>query len=130
MKRRNQILLIFIALFVVGCTEAIKQEPISVIKISARELASVYDENEIKADKLYKGKTLEVNGSVNDFGEIFSKPYIAINTNLFLYFIRCNLAPSEMSKAATLSKNDQITVVGVNEGQTGVNIDLSNCAIK
>lgn len=41
------------------------------IKITAIDLAKAYEENEVKADKDYKDKNVEVTGKIKGIGIIF-----------------------------------------------------------
>lgn len=57
-----------------------KEKKIESVVISPVNLLNAYDENEVKADSTYKGKLLEVTGSVNDIGkDILDNPYITFS---------------------------------------------------
>lgn len=103
--------------------------PAEVIKVTAAQLYSAYKANEISADSQYKGKLLEVSGSVNNVGKTFNSPYVALKGDTYFGDIQCMLRDSEQSKAATLQKGQQVTVQGENIGLT-LNVTLSDCIIK
>lgn len=55
-----------------------KEEAIS---ITAADLIEAYDNNEIRANKLYKGKRLEIRGFVGNVAEdILGKPFLVLTT--------------------------------------------------
>lgn len=99
------------------------------IRLTARQLNSEYEKNEIRADEIYKGKLLEVSGIVSDIGKIWSTAYIKIEAG-WAHNLTCMLSDSEKSKASYLVKGQSITMEGKNLGKTLGNVQLSNCIIK
>lgn len=110
-------------------SSATANAPAEAIKVSAAQLYSAYKANEISADDQYKGKLLEVSGSVNSIGKTFNSPYVTLKGDTYFGDIQCMLRDSEQSKAATLQKGQQITVQGKNVGLT-LNVTLSDCIVK
>lgn len=100
-----------------------------VVSVTASQLVSEYKQNEIAADSKYKGKTLEVTGSVGTIGETFGKQYVTLKSDDLIIAVQCFLKSSESEKAATLSQGQSITVQGKNDGMS-LNISLSSCEIK
>lgn len=111
------------------------QEPVEeAITISAVDLLEAYDANEVKADKLYKDKILEVTGDVKSIGkDLFDKVYITLGDKdeaFAIISVQCYFKDdSEIDKVAELSEGDKVTVVGVCEGGT-LNVTLKKCVLK
>lgn len=105
-----------------------------VITVSAVDLLKAYDENEVKADNLYKGKTLEVTGDVKSIGkDILDKVYITLgdkDETFAIISVQCYFKDdAEIDKVAELSEGDKVTVVGTGDGGT-LNVMMKNCIIK
>ena len=88
------------------------------IEISAKDLSSEYDKNEVAADNKYKGKKVKVTGKVEDIGKDFMDDvYVTLEgVDLFqgvqVYFKNS----SEDEIAATLEKGQDITIEGECDG--------------
>lgn len=110
-------------------SSSVTTEPEEIVSVSASQLVSEYKENEIAADSKYKGKTLEVSGSVGSIGESFGKQYVTLKSDDIIIAVQCFLKSSESEKAATLSQGQSVTLQGKNDGMS-LNISLSSCVIK
>lgn len=122
-------------------TEAPKTEPpkttkapAQIIKISAGDLISAYAEDEANADKLYKGKILEVIGTIEVLGYDSNPPEIDISDGnpMASYLVMCLITPGSVDKAAALNPGSAVTVVGTCSGFDSdyMNIVLENSYIK
>jgi hypothetical protein len=98
------------------------------IKISVKALIGKYNENTIAADELYKGKTLQVKGTIGDIGkDILNKPYITISQSDDVdNYIQCFIAETELQKATQLKKGQQITIEGKCSGKAVWHIIIDN----
>ncbi|HHX61965.1 MAG TPA: hypothetical protein GX707_14845 [Epulopiscium sp.] len=109
------------------------QEPEDTIPVSAEELLKAYDENEVKADNLYKDKTLEVTGIVKSIGkDIFDEVYITLGNDddFAIISVQCYFKDKdEIDKVAELKEGDEVTVIGICEGGT-LNVTLKKCNLK
>jgi hypothetical protein len=103
------------------------------ITISAEQLYNEYQANEIRADSMYKEKTLRVTGKIVDFNiGVFGSQYITLDTGHVFFSlggVDCHLSSSETEKAANLSKGQRITVVGIGNGYSLDTIYLRRCVI-
>jgi len=100
------------------------------IKVTASQLYAAYRANEIDADNKYKGKILEVSGTVSTIGkDILDSPYVALKTDDIIGVVQCMLENSEKSKAAGLQKGQRIVVQGKNSGLL-MNVILRDCIVK
>ena len=104
-----------------------------VIDITPEQLYDAYKANEIRADYLYKGKTLRITGAIVDFNVgVFGSEYITLDTGHYGWStggINCYLASSETEKAANLSKGQSVTITGIGDGQGLGSLYLRNCVI-
>jgi outer membrane biosynthesis protein TonB len=104
----------------------------AIIKISAVDLAEAYEENEVKADKNYKSKTVEVKGKIKEIGVMFGQTFVVLSSgkDFSLTDIQCFFKDeSEIDKIADLKKGDTITVTGVVDGKS-MNVGINKCKIK
>jgi hypothetical protein len=100
------------------------------LPITARDLFRAYETNAIAADQQYKGKLLEVSGTVDSIGkDILDSPYVTLSTDAYIFSVQCMLTRSDTSAAARLTPGRSITVIGRNAGKLG-NIILRDCSIR
>lgn len=108
-----------------------KVEEVQAISITATKLAQAYIDNEVNADVLYKGKILNVSGSIKDIGkDILDTPYVTLESNPSDYFtgVQCMFEKGDEAKLATLNKGTQTTLQGKVSSKLG-NVLLRNCNI-
>jgi len=100
------------------------------IKVSASELYADYKANQVAADTKYKGKTVEVTGTINNIGkDILDTPYVALNAGDILSVVQCMFDKSDSAQLATLAKDTRITLTGKVKGEVIMNVLLDNCSI-
>lgn len=100
-----------------------------VITISARDLYLAYDANEVAADGQYKGKVLQVTGTVLAISKnAFDQVYVEIDTGEMFSSIHAQDLPPDV--ASGLSKGQEITVQCTGEGLMIGSPILSDCTMK
>lgn len=100
------------------------------IKVTAEQLYSEYKENEVAADQKYKGKMLEVSGTINNIGkDIVDNMYITLDTGELIASVQCYFKKSEEETVAGLKKGQEVTVVGKGDGFL-LNAQVKDCKIK
>ena len=67
------------------------------ISVSAGQLLNDYDNNEVAANQSYRGKIVEVSGTVKSIGESWGSTYVAVGTgeDFELIDVWCYLAPAK-----------------------------------
>ncbi|MCZ2343465.1 MAG: OB-fold putative lipoprotein [Bacteroidales bacterium] len=76
--------------------------------VTAQEVYAAYKDNEIAADQKYKGKVLEMSGTVDGV-----KPdHIELKAGNVFAQVNIYFADSEKAKAAKLAKGSHVTVRG------------------
>ena len=111
-------------------TEEVKKE--ETIKVSVDDLVNLYNENEVKADKTYKGKLIEITGKVDDIGVILSSTFVTLQTSDEYAISRpqCTFdKQEEIDKIADLSKGDTVTIIG-RVGGKSLNVAVDDCVFK
>ena len=104
------------------------------IELSADKICNEYENNEVAADKKYKGKTVLLLGVIRDIGKSLTskKPYIVIGGSGFLEGVQCFFL--QESSVVSLSKGQQVRVKGTVQGKTEANslfyIVVDNCSLQ
>lgn len=108
------------------------EKKVAVLKVSAVVLAKAYEENEVKADKDYKGKTIETTGEIDDIGVMLGETFIILSagkdfaiTNVQCFFDE----KTEIDKIASLKKGDTVTIQGVVDGKS-INVGVKKSTLK
>ena len=97
--------------------------------ISASELYSAFEDNEIAAEKAYAGRELRVTGIVDEIGkDIFGNPYVSFKTNGF-WDVQCYVSQEHSGELALLSKGQTVTVHGWFD-QYSLHVKLRGCFIE
>ena len=103
------------------------------LNISATELINAYKENEIKADKMYKGKIVEVNGIVDaiDSG-IDDKAIVRLSDGDEFSFdnVQCCIDDENQDKACELKKGENVIIIGKADGEIAGTPFIKDCKIK
>ena len=129
--------IIFVLIFVLAmCEPAPEPEktiptttPIpEILKITAIDLANTYKSNEINADKLYKGRMIELTGNVYDISDMLGSQSITIEGQDYNNVL-CFFKPNQKDKLATLAKGKNVSIIGVVEGYSLMTV-VKNCEIR
>ena len=101
----------------------------SSIKISAIQLQREYEANQVAADQKYKGKILEISGTVKDIGkDILDTPYVSFKTDGLLFTVQCMFSKSDTDGLVSLKQGQSIVLQGKGDGSL-VNVIVRNCQI-
>lgn len=100
------------------------------IKVTAAQMYADYKENEIAGDAKYKGKLIEVTGTVTSISkDILNTPYIALKTEEYgIFQVQCMFSKSDEAQLAIIAKGSRITLRGTVTGKLG-NIIVNDCSI-
>ena len=105
----------------------------SALTFTADALHGEYDANEVAADGKYKGKTVEVTGTVKEIGKgAFGGQYVAFTLarNQFMTSVQCEFPTSAQTELAKLKKGQRVTIRGKCEGFLIKTVRLDNCSLK
>ena len=103
------------------------------LSISATELINAYNENEVKADKMYKGKIVEVNGIVDGIdSDMDDKAVVRLSDGdeFSIYTVSCRIDDDNQNKACELEKGQNVTIVGEADGEVIGMPFIKDCKIK
>lgn len=110
-------------------TEATPDE--KAVEISATALTKAYEENELAADEKYKGKTLEVSGTVSNIAETLGSYTVQLKGHNIVLTVMCSFEESEKSNIAKLKKGQKATLIGKGDGFTaGLYAGMTGCKVK
>ena len=101
------------------------------LKVTAVKLEADYKSNQVAADAKYKGKLVQVTGSVESIGkDIMDTPYITLKGDQYgINNIQCMFSKGDESVLAQVSKGDQLTLQGTVSGDAILNILVNDCQI-
>jgi len=102
------------------------------ITISASDLSKAFEDNEIKANQDYKGKTSETAGVIQEIGESFGITYIVLSSGkeYSIFGVQCYFTDKEqINLIAQKTKGDTVTIIGKIEGKS-LNVEIKNCKFK
>ncbi|PQJ76544.1 OB-fold protein [Polaribacter glomeratus] len=95
-------------------------------EVSAKKLFRDYQDNEIAADEIYKGKKLAVTGLIDDIGnDVLDDSYINLKTGYIMGSVQCYLDKKIVAK---LKKGQKVVVIGRCNGLFG-NVGLKDCSL-
>ena len=95
-------------------------------------LLTDYKGNEVRADGLYKGKYVEVAGTVDDVKkDILNSMYITLGTGKMFEIpqVQCHLSDEQTAKAAALNKGQRATVRGHVDGLM-MHVQIRDCVLQ
>jgi len=111
-------------------TPARKQSQSSTYTLTADQLYSEFDANEVAAEAKYKKQIVTVSGVIQDIGtEILGRAYVIIGGRGFLDGVQCVFPDSEKPRIAVLSKGQHITIRGTVTGKMG-NIIITDASLQ
>ena len=110
---------------------AAKAEMASAVTVSATDLFSAYQGNEVSADERFKGKKLLVSGTVSkvDKGPLGGLYVRLVTANPFIH-IDASLEDSEKSKAGQLEKGDAVKLLCEGNGMVIGRVQLGDCTVR
>ncbi len=111
-----------------GSQPTTASEPAPIV-VTATKLMADYNANEVAADAQYKGRIVDVSGTINSIGkDILDTPYVALTTNEYYSVVQCMFSKSDQAQLASLAKDTKITLRGRVSGKLG-NIIVRDCSI-
>lgn len=108
------------------------EQKVEAIKLEAETLRQAYKANEVNGDNLYKGKLVEISGTVDSIGkDLLDEAYVTFQTNEQVSFdkVQCMFNKTEESILAQLKKGQAIKVQGTVSGVTIGSVIIKNCKI-
>jgi len=97
------------------------------ISVSASELTSAYNANEVSADDKYKDKVLSVSGTVDSIGkDITDTPYVTLQASGDFLGVQCMFDDQYKGELAKLQKGQHVTLRGTCKGKS-LNVLLADC---
>lgn len=101
------------------------------IEVTPAELRLAYDENEVKAGKKYKDKTVSMTGTVSSIetDPLWDNPIVKLDSGKQFYEVSCYF-PENASGVADLSKGQTATLEGRVEGVTILTVVVRDCKVR
>ena len=100
--------------------------------VSADQLIAVFNENEVKANNMFAGQILDVEGEVSEISVVFGEVYVTLKSSDEWEFtqVQCFIPDdADMSMIESLSPGNIVIVRGEVEGKS-FNVEMKNCEVK
>lgn len=112
-----------------GSNEAKTAPAEQAIAVTSTKLYADYKANELSADNTYKGKLVEVSGTVDNIGkDILNSPYISLKTGDIIGSVQCMLDDSAVAEASAMAEGTKVTMQGRVSGLMG-NVIVKECVL-
>lgn len=107
------------------------EKKVEVLKVTTTVLGKAYDDNEVKADTVYKDKLIETSGKITDIAVVLGNTTLTLATGAdFDLGITCSFSEQvDIDKIAELNKGDKVTVQGVCDGKS-FGVSITDCVLK
>jgi hypothetical protein len=107
------------------------QRQTTVRGVSANALYRAYDSNELAADEQYRGKRLNITGTVYQMGrDISGSPFVVIGGSGMLDGVQCIFPDAASRQIALLKKGDKVVVIGKIAGKVATSVVVTDCAFQ
>jgi len=104
--------------------------PPIIYRVTADELYSEFEANEVAGDLKYKGKIIAVTGYVDNISSTFGISVVLIGSPGDWFGVRCYFPESEAPDVAQLREGDYVTIVGECIGMLMFNVGLEDCYVE
>ena len=104
---------------------------VETVKVKAEDLLEAFEANQVNAENQYKGKTLEITGTVDSISkDIMDDTYISLTgKGDFSWSVQCYLTKESIDAAANVKKGDTLTICG-EYSSFSLNVIVKRCVIK
>jgi hypothetical protein len=109
---------------------ATEPPPTIAYRVTAGQLCSEYQANEVAGDLKYEGKLIAVTGYVESIDSSFGISVVLVESPGDWFGVRCYFPDSEATSVATLVKGSQATIVGECTGMLVFNVGLDHCRLE
>lgn len=100
------------------------------VQVTSSQLVAAYVANEVAADKLYKGRTVEVSGSIRSIGkDVMDEMYVCLDSDDLIRATQCFFDKSHEDALSKMSKGQFVRIVGRCNGVFG-NVMLKDSAFR
>ncbi|HEX4456351.1 MAG TPA: hypothetical protein VIA18_00195, partial [Polyangia bacterium] len=105
--------------------------PDGVVSVTAGELYAAYDDNEVSADRLYRGKQLMVSGVISGIDKgALDDVIVRLRGPSAFQSVMAKIRSSDESSAATLSKGERIDLLCTGSVRILSSPSLDDCKIR
>ena len=110
---------------------AITPPPPQAMKVTAEKIIEDYKDNGVAADATYKGKLVEITGTVKTIDkDVLQTPYISLESYEYAIVdhVQCMFPKSSETELASVTKGQKITLRGTVANKLG-NLIVEDCSI-
>ncbi len=105
---------------------------IDYIEVTANELWSAFDENEVNAEQVYNGKKVRITGVISDInssGALVDANVLLLVDGSYFGCVQCNFGSKNADMLSTLHKGDSVTIEGTCGTLSLYNVIVRNCKV-
>ena len=101
------------------------------VEVTVEQLVKAYEENELAADRVYKGKLAAITGKVESVNEMLGRRFVVLEPDyLSIIDVSCYFEREHVEQLVKLKKGQVITVQGKIDGYGLASVTVENCTIK
>lgn len=98
--------------------------------MTAKALTDEYKQNEVAADEKFKGKTVQISGTIGEIGKnAFDQMYVSIKTDLESMDLQAAFDDEHKNQLVTLKAGQPVKVQGEVSGLVMGGVTLKECKI-
>ena len=107
------------------------KEKIVYPEVTANDIITVYEGNELKADTMLKGKRGIIVGKVSNIERVFGQIYVTLqgDDEWALISVQCYFDDDKADTLTEISIGDTVKIEGTIEGK-GWNVDVKDCVLR
>jgi hypothetical protein len=97
------------------------------IEVSASNLLSEYKNNETRANDQYKGKVVQITGSIHRIVERAVE--LKGGDAIVMDRVNCQFEDADRKTLSSLSSGNQVTIKGICDGKGFINVNIKKCKL-
>lgn len=101
------------------------------LEVTVEQLLKAYEENELAADRVYKGKVAAITGTVESVNEMLGQRFVILKPDyLSISGVRCHFGREHVEQLVKLKAEQVITLQGKIDGYGLARVEVENCMVK
>ncbi len=116
-----------------GTGASYNEAEINYIEVTADDIYSAFEENEVAAEEKFKGQLVKITGVVSEINSksaLTSANILLEADGLVFGCVQCNFNSQNSKALATVEKGQNVTITGTCEGLSFYNVMINACELQ